>query len=459
MKTSTLIIVILIPFYYINAQFSAEHIISTDEDWAIFVDSADLDGDGDMDVLCAASIGDSISWYENLDGSGTFGSQRIISNSTDGAYALFATDIDNDGDMDVISASSQDYKVAWYENLDGLGNFGTQQIISQDDNSTQVLSVYYADLDGDGDNDVLSANAFGVSNIAWYENLDGQGNFGDQHVINSSSEDGERSVFAADLDQDGDLDVLSTSYIVDKIVWYENLDGLGNFGSQEIISTDVIDPGIVKTGDLDGDGDNDVLVTSHNLNKVLWFENTNGLGSFSIEHTISTNVDSPGNAYPSDIDNDGDLDVLSTSLLDDKIAWYENLDGLGNFGVQQIITTNTDQPASIVTADLDGDGDLDVVSASSRDNKIAWFENESALSVDELKTSNLFFYPNPVDDIITIESKSRIFKIEIYNYEGQKVLYNLDKNTIDLSSLPSAVYILKAYSSNRTFDFYKVVKK
>jgi hypothetical protein len=74
------------------------------------------------------------------------------------------------------------------------------------------------------------------------------------------------------------------------------------------------------------------------------------------------------------VDGDSDLDVLSASFYDDTIAWYEN-DGSGGFSSQQIISTLADFASSVSTADVDGDGDLDVLSASFYDNKIAVYEN------------------------------------------------------------------------------------
>ncbi|WP_044223940.1 FG-GAP repeat domain-containing protein, partial [Phaeodactylibacter xiamenensis] len=58
-------------------------------------------------------------------------------------------------------------------------------------------------------------------------------------------------------------------------------------------------------------------------------------------NTITTSADVAKSVYAMDLDGDGDADVLSTSLDDDKIAWYEN-DGSGNFGAQQVITTSAD---------------------------------------------------------------------------------------------------------------------
>jgi len=77
--------------------------------------AVDLDGDGDMDVLSATQYDDKIAWYEN-DGSESF-TARTITTSADGAYSVYAVDLDGDGDMDVLSASRYDDKIAWYENL------------------------------------------------------------------------------------------------------------------------------------------------------------------------------------------------------------------------------------------------------------------------------------------------------------------------------------------------------
>jgi hypothetical protein len=89
---------------------------------------------------------------------------------------------------------------------------------------------------------------------------------------------------------------------------------------------------------------------------------------------ITTATDGPISVYATDLDGDGDADVLSASHGDDKIAWYENLGG-GAFGAQQVITTGATYAYGVYATDLDGDGDADVLSASTNDDKIAWYEN------------------------------------------------------------------------------------
>lgn len=200
------------------------------EDNVSYFYADDMDNDGDFDLVCASLASDKIAWYKN-DGTGNFVEKQIISTLADGPKSVFSADLNGDRNTDVLSASYLDNKIAWYEN-DGIGNFSAQQIITT--NTVSASDVFAADLDGDGYIDALSASSID-DKIAWYKNY-GEGNFV-EHIINFSFTASSPScVFAADLDGDGDLDVLSSSYEDSKIAWYEN-NGMGKFSSQQIITT------------------------------------------------------------------------------------------------------------------------------------------------------------------------------------------------------------------------------
>ncbi|MGY8767761.1 MAG: SUMF1/EgtB/PvdO family nonheme iron enzyme [Pirellulales bacterium] len=342
-----------------SGQFVEQKPISTNAIGAQSVFTVDVDGDGDLDILSASMNDDKIAWYEN-DGKQNF-TEQIISTSANGAYSVFAADVDSDGDLDILSASLGDDKIAWYEN-DGQQNF-TEIIIST--SADMAISVFAADVDGDGDLDILSSS-LRDNKIAWYKN-DGRQNFTEQII--STSADGARSVFAADMDGDGDLDVLSGSHNDDKIPWYEN-DGKQNF-NEKIISTSAKGAIRVLAADMDGDGDLDVLSTLNGDARIAWYEN-DGQQKFT-EQIISTSANGPSSVFAVDVDSDGDLDVLCASGGDNKIAWYRN-NGKQNF-TEQIISTSARRAYSVFAADMDNDGDLDILSASQGDDKITWYKN------------------------------------------------------------------------------------
>jgi len=338
------------------------HTITTSADAARSVYAVDVDGDGDMDVLSASSGDDKIAWYEN-DGNENFTSHTITTEASS-ARSVFAVDVDGDEDMDVLSASWGD-EIVWYEN-DGNENFTPHTITA---NADGAASVYAVDVDGDGDMDVLSASSYD-DKIAWYEN-DGNENF-TSHTITTDADYAE-SVYAVDVDGDGNMDVLSASSYDDKIAWYEN-DGNENF-TPHTITANADGATSVYAIDVDGDGDMDVLSASETDNKIAWYEN-DGNENFT-SHTITTNAVLAFSVYAVNVDGDGDIDVLSASRGDDKIAWYEN-DGNENF-TSYTITDSAFGTRSVYAIDVDSDGNMDVLSASGTDNKIAWYENKSII--------------------------------------------------------------------------------
>ena len=246
--------------------------------------------------------------------------------------------------------------------------FGGQHLVSEAGESP--VSVFAEDLDGDGDSDVLAASWDG-NKVVWHENQ-GAGSFGPERVV-STQVPLAASVYAADLDADGRVDVLSASAADNRIAWYRNGGG-GDFGPQQVISTAAEGARSVYARDLDEDGDLDVLSGSAGDDKVAWYENEGG-GSFGPQQVITTGASGAQSVYATDLDGDGDADVLSASTQDDTVAWYENQGG-GSFGVGQEITVSADRAWSVYATDLDGDGDQDVLSASTADDTVAWYENQ-----------------------------------------------------------------------------------
>ncbi|MGR3318272.1 MAG: FG-GAP-like repeat-containing protein [Candidatus Anammoxibacter sp.] len=336
---------------------------------------ADVDGDGDMDVLSGINNGNGIVWHEN-DGAvnPSFTQGGTITSSVLNLQSLYAADVDGDGDMDVLSASADDNKIAWFEN-DGAANPSfTAHTISTSVNG--VISVFAADVDGDGDMDVLSASN-SDDKITWYEN-DGAANPSFTARTITTDADGAESVFAADIDGDGDMDVLSASANDNKVAWYKNntIHRSALFPETGTITTSTDSGTTLFVVDIDGDGDMDIL--SPDDSKIVWFENDGAADPSFTTGTITSSINAEM-VFAADIDGDGDIDVLTASNGVNAIVWHEN-DGAANpsFTLGTITTGVTDGLILIFITDMDGDGDMDVLSVSDVDNKIAWFENDGA---------------------------------------------------------------------------------
>ncbi|MDH3523747.1 MAG: VCBS repeat-containing protein [Acidobacteriota bacterium] len=348
-----------------------EHAVSKDAPSARSVFAADVDSDGDIDLLSASEGDDTIAWYESDGSSPPVFTERIISTNADAASCVFAADLDGDGDVDVLSTSVVDDKVAWYESDGRTPPSFTERVITS--TADGAVSVFAIDVNGDGATDIVTA-AGSDNEVAWHENDGGSPPVFIERIISTEAEL-VSSIFATDVDGDSDIDVLSASWLDDKIAWYENLGGDPPGFVERVISTSADAATAVFATDLDSDGDTDVLSASFLDNRIAWYENQGNPQPTFLERTISTTAELAESVFAADVDGDGHVDVLSASLLDDTIAWYEN-DGSSPPGfIERIIRDDVDLPEWVVAADMDGDGDTDVVSAARVDTEVAWYEN------------------------------------------------------------------------------------
>ena len=219
-----------------------------------------------------------------------------------------------------------------------------------------VQSVFPADLDGDGDIDVLSASGSYINygDISWYENGGNASNF-TAHTITTDVKHA-ASVFAIDVDGDGDIDVLSASWFDSTIAWYENGGNASNFTMRTITAKD--DFAAMRSVfaiDVDGDGDVDVLSAAAVADTVAWYESDGGSPPSFTEHEITTSAEDVVDVFAIDVDGDGDMDVLSASNAD-TVAWYESDGGSPPSFTTHTITTSVNYAASVFAIDVDGDG-------------------------------------------------------------------------------------------------------
>ena len=346
--------------------FGALQTISSEAAGASDVKATDLDGDGDLDVLSASHDDDTIAWYQN-NGSQNF-TTHVISETEIGASSVVAADLDGDGDLDVITAAATANTVSWYEN-DSDEQFSVHVITSEAFGANHVLVV---DLDGDGDRDILSTSSEDDS-IRWYEN-DSTQQFTAHSVNNEAA--GARGLSAADLNGDGHLDLLTASSGNDSITWYAN-DGNQTF-TAHVISEAALGASSLTTTDLDRDGDTDVIAASADDDTLWWFEydaTAEDEEQAFVSHAITTAALGASEVTIADLDGDGDTDLLSASTDDHTIAWYQN-DGSQTF-MRHVITEDATGATAVSVADVDGDGDLDVLSASRDDDTIAWYAHNA----------------------------------------------------------------------------------
>ena len=223
-------------------------------------------------------------------------------------------------------------------------------------------------------------------------------------------------IFLADLDGDGDMDILSASELDDTIAWYEN-DGASNPSwTKRVIATSADGAGSVFAADIDGDGDLDVASASINDDTIAWYKNDGANDPSFTAIDIAINADNANGIYVADIDGDGDLDIVSSSYEDDTIAWHENI-GSTKISVDDITTTNENTLSAAVTVSLNHTVDEDVTVEYATSNGTAtagvdYTETSGTLTIAAGSTSGIISIPVLAD---TLDEDNETINITLSN--------------------------------------------
>lgn len=301
----------------------------------------DFDGDGDPDLL-ASGWNDPRKWtlYERglrklgMRSGDENGSFVWAQNDGRGNFTVLRNIEAGKGDflqgIAVISGGrEQSLVMSWHQpdlGLQGLTvpadpvqkpwRIKSLSAVSQD----EALSV--ADVDGDGTPDLILGTK-------WLrKGRDGTWTAFTLHATNAKPDRNR----AADLDGDGRIDVVIGYEAISapgKLAWYgQNSDPTSSW--TEHVIAEVTGPMSLDVADMDGDGDLDVVAGEHNLARpeaarLLWYENLQGDARRWAEHVIHVGDEHHDGAHVVDIDNDGDLDVVSIGWGHDRLILYENL--------------------------------------------------------------------------------------------------------------------------------------
>ncbi len=363
---------------YAQLTFGSEQLISG-QNGVVTVYAADFDNNGTTDLL-STSTQDGIRWWSN-DGSGNFTVGQYLQQTGNVPLSLAAAihDFDGDGDLDVAAiinteVATSPTSIQYFENTGG-GIFAVGEVLGFTGPSAQ--EIQYADVDSDGNQDLLYIDQ-ADDEVGWIQNLGG-GNWSSTILINTDA-DGGQSIAGGDFDGDGDTDIMVSGEFDDEWKWFAN-DGNENFGSATLIGSGN-NPSSIAIGDLNNNGDIDGVSVYGIDGDVVWAEN-NGSG-FDAPQFLYDGPGFPGN-FPItveivDLDQDGDLDVVHCSILDNTINWFPNLGG-GNFGVIEELVSGASNVRQMAFGDFDGDGDLDMAAANFGANELVWYENTSGVQV------------------------------------------------------------------------------
>jgi predicted nucleotidyltransferase len=323
----------------------------------------DVDGDNDLDVVFGNFGQSNKLWLNDVFGAspGTFtdSGQTFLINNT---FSVTLGDLDGDGSLDIVEGNQLENRF-WLNN--GSGSFSVAGLLP---GNARTESVVLGKIDIGESNDIVTGNSGDVNQVL---SNNGSGLFTNLLPQDFNVTSDTRSVALGDVEGDGDLDIVEGNFIQANQILFNDGAGIFTNSGQDLGNFNTVS---VALGDVDGDGDIDIVTGNFNQLNRVWV-NTNDVvtgrptGTYVQQLQPNFAVAATSSIALGDVEGDGDLDIVAGNSGQPNRVWLN--DGTGTFADSGQLLGSSDT-TSVALGDVEGDGDLDIVEGNNGQPNRIW---------------------------------------------------------------------------------------
>ncbi|MFI5220732.1 MAG: FG-GAP-like repeat-containing protein [Bacteroidia bacterium] len=487
-----LTVLICSTFYLSNAQFTPSSFapridfpLSTGVFNAQGLTSADLNGDGKPDLIVGSVNTSTIRILKNTSSGTTISvdSPQFLLTSIATVNEIATGDLDGDDKPDIVacptSSAGNSFSIFRNTSTTSALSFAARIDIAS---SNYPASVRIFDADGDGKNDIVVINYYSNTISVFRNTSTGIGNISFATKVDYSTGSYPGNLDVGDIDGDGKIDIAVLNDGDSSISVYKNnsTSGIVSFSSPILLHTPST-PAHAQIVDIDGDGKKDIACTNFYGFNFTIFRNTSSGGTVSFASRVDVPIDT-GTAYAqgiaiADYDGDGKPDIAASDHNYARVVVFKNATTSGtitssSFSNKCYYPTGI-KPNELITVDMDGDGDMDIISSNYQGYSVSILQNRRIdVGINSFieKKFSFSLWPNPVKTFINIDNPTNeTLTVKLFDFTG-KQLFNfkpvsndqMDGSallTINVSALKSGNYLLIIESSDGKYFCKKFIKE